>query len=282
MEKTLLLSLTVLFLSACSQPTPKTDKNIAINSFEECVAMGNSITDYYPEQCKTKDGLIFLRKSDSPKAPCAKEGEFISDVANIGPYECCEGLAENFDPSQGESARCQKPKNNIPKNCTNWFDGCNNCGTKDGELIMCTLMYCENPTKPKCLKFQDDTTENPAKIEPQDDVTPIACTMDYTPVCGTPYICLVSKFSKGNIPLECQYGKTYSNKCMMKGSNAVFRHDGECKKSEPKEFSEIPQNCTNWFDGCNNCKVMSDGGLACTKMACPENRGKPKCTKFKE
>lgn len=57
------------------------------------------------------------------------------------------------------------------------------------------------------------------------------------------------------------------------------------KKIEPKEDIqvEIPMNCETWFDGCNNCMVMDDGGLACTRKYCPDKSLKPsKCMQFKK
>ena len=49
------------------------------------------------------------------------------------------------------------------------------------------------------------------------------------------------------------------------------------------EVAEIPENCTSWFDGCNNCFV-NDGKIGgCTRMYCaPEMMKEPKCAKFNE
>lgn len=33
-------------------------------------------------------------------------------------------------------------QNEVPNNCTNWFDGCNNCLLIEGDLLACTLKYC--------------------------------------------------------------------------------------------------------------------------------------------
>ncbi len=41
-----------------------------------------------------------------------------------------------------------------PKNCISWFDGCNTCGAKDGEVTYCTQMACEAYQLPKCLKYK--------------------------------------------------------------------------------------------------------------------------------
>lgn len=54
------------------------------------------------------------------------------------------------------------------------------------------------------------------------------------------------------------------------------------------EFNEdpqpvIPETCTSWFDGCNNCFV-NDGELGgCTRKYCaPEVMQEPKCLEFAE
>jgi len=198
----------------------------------------------------------------------------------------------------------------IPRNCVNWFDGCNNCGAKDGKLTMCTEMACEKLAPSKCTKFAE---ENPAKICNEGDkqaciIMPngnkdcIAdaihvcrngkwkieggmpfkpfnekiCTMEYSPVCGeidTGIRCIQA-------PCPSFEQKTFSNNCMAKSAGAKVLYQGECKKEITKK-PIIPQNCTNWFDGCNNCMVMKDGGLACTKMMCFEKK-EAYCTKFKE
>lgn len=59
-------------------------------------------------------------------------------------------------------------------------------------------------------------------------VEPVACTLEYLPVCAIPSFCLISKFAEGSYPSECQHGKTYGNKCAMSADNAVFKYQGEC------------------------------------------------------
>ena len=104
-----------------------------------------------------------------------------------------------------------KITNNIPENCTNWFDGCNNCFVKDGKIGGCTRMACEKNEEAKCTQFADEN-------------------------------------------------KT-----------------GEVQPEEVK----IPENCTTWFDGCNNCTVKDGKAEACTLIYCEKN-AEPKCTQFKE
>lgn len=38
---------------------------LSINSFQECVAAGNPIMESYPEQCRTKDGRLFVNEEQS-------------------------------------------------------------------------------------------------------------------------------------------------------------------------------------------------------------------------
>jgi len=88
------------------------------------------------------------------------------------------------------------------------------------------------------------------------------------------------------------------------GCNNCFVEDGKvagCTKmycetpSEPKcmQFANtdekqdteattptIPENCTSWFDGCNNCSVKDGKADACTLMYC-ETPTEPKCNEFK-
>lgn len=49
-------------------------------------------------------------------------------------------------------------------NCESYFDGCNNCSVLDWKPNACTMMYCEKPVEPKCLKYKDEPTgmANPA------------------------------------------------------------------------------------------------------------------------
>lgn len=105
----------------------------------------------------------------------------------------------------------------IPENCTSWFDGCNTCFVKDGEIGGCTRMACEKNTEPKCTQFENEPAKE-AITTPEDT---------------------------------------------------------------NKEEVKIPENCTSWFDGCNNCTVKDWKADACTMMYCEKNT-EPKCNQFKE
>ena len=46
--------------------------------------------------------------------------------------------------------------NDIPNNCATWFDGCNTCSVTNGEVTICTMMYCYTQNDPYCMSI---TTE---------------------------------------------------------------------------------------------------------------------------
>lgn len=50
-------------------------------------------------------------------------------------------------------------------NCETYFDGCNNCSVRNWKPDACTMMYCETPQTPKCVKQISSTTiANPASV----------------------------------------------------------------------------------------------------------------------
>ena len=45
--------------------------------------------------------------------------------------------------------------NQIPSDCTLWYDGCNTCPVRDGILGGCTRMMCFREDNPHCLRYSD-------------------------------------------------------------------------------------------------------------------------------
>ena len=45
--------------------------------------------------------------------------------------------------------------NQIPSDCTLWYDGCNTCSVSDGILGGCTRMMCFREDNPHCLRYSD-------------------------------------------------------------------------------------------------------------------------------
>ena len=53
-----------------------------------------------------------------------------------------------------------------------------------------------------------------------------------------------------------------------------------CASYLPSNEQVVDDGCVSWFDGCNNCIVMDNGGLACTGMYCEEALDKPYCLQY--
>jgi hypothetical protein len=61
---------------------------------------------------------------------------------------------------------------------------------------------------------------------------PVACTMEYAPVCGQKTVCpaCTSSYPACMAPCSVQY-QTYSNQCMLGVDGATFVHSGTCTSS---------------------------------------------------
>ena len=58
-----------------------------------------------------------------------------------------EGIVFNINPPTNNL-------NTIPKTCSTWFDGCNNCQVTNGQIGACTRMMCFRMDNPRCLIFE--------------------------------------------------------------------------------------------------------------------------------
>ena len=60
------------------------------------------------------------------------------------------------DVINNSTSKSTSNKNNVPKECLEWFDGCNNCGRVGEEGIpVCTEMACSNYKEFKCTKWKE-------------------------------------------------------------------------------------------------------------------------------
>lgn len=49
------------------------------------------------------------------------------------------------------SGRTDAPTQSPPADCVSWFDGCNRCVVRDGQMVGCTRMMCVQTQAPRCL-----------------------------------------------------------------------------------------------------------------------------------
>lgn len=98
--------------------------------------------------------------------------------------------------------------------------------------------------------------------------TPVMCTMEYAPVCGTD--------QKGAY-------RTYGNSCTLGAEGGTYKHQGECTEAELSGKGYVPPaHCTAWFDGCNSCGKGPNGESYCTLKACVGDPAPGYCTSYEE
>ncbi len=136
------------------------------------------------------------------------------------------------------------PIDQLPANCIAYSDGCNVCSrntVKDQRL--CTLRACliDQTHAPVCTAYAAWSTSGA-----------VACTMDYTPVCGEVAVqCIQAPCP----PIK----ETFGNLCTLKAQwNATFLYNGECKVENP------PTACTMQYD-----PVCAEVTVQCFAAPCP-------------
>ena len=170
------------------------EKQECVRSWEE---NNTQIANPASEFCVNNGGKLEIKNSS--------QGDY--GICNFDDGSVCE----EWSFFRGE---CQKGDSKIDLTyCESYFDGCNTCFVENGKIGGCTMMFCEEPVEPKCLKEKQESVDE-VKI----------CTADYTPVCGVD-------------------GKTYSNKCSA--DKVEIAYEGECGQ---EAAMKTPLKCTREYN----------------------------------
>lgn len=79
---------------------------------------------------------------------------------------CIASAGYNWCALLGRCIRAWEESCDYPKNCLTWFDGCNSCQLVDGEIGLCTEMYCFAPETPYCSVPQPEVSIEPWLMNP--------------------------------------------------------------------------------------------------------------------
>ncbi|GBG29562.1 Hypothetical Protein FCC1311_057832 [Hondaea fermentalgiana] len=136
-----------------------------------------------------------------------------------------------------------------PRNCKTWFTGCNTCHRAlPGAQLACTRMMCHGSASPSSCRETFDETEM-AKLDASDEDI-VAVDIDDSArddEFDTPEIV---KPAPG---------------MMIRPKPLVSQPMRAVKKTSVS----APDDCRQWFDGCNTCTRNEVGAeLVCTRMAC--------------
>ena len=108
-------------------------------------------------------GKITVRETEYVVAQITIPDNQINDViisaqgklhcSDRGNKECDHPLTwyENDITFHLEQPKIASPES--PPNCASWFDGCNTCRVRDGNIYGCSMMMCFRQGNPHCLSF---------------------------------------------------------------------------------------------------------------------------------
>ncbi len=124
-----------------------------------------------------------------------------------------------------------------------------------------------NPNTIRCMAAMQSEIVAKAQIH----VGPQACTMEYSPVCGSkPIVCITTPCN----PIQ----QTYGNRCAMNADGATFLYEGACRSD-----MGVDSQCKAWFTGCTKFERAYPGGpekLVPTTNSCTSNSNAPRCVEY--
>ena len=171
-------------------------------------------------------------------------------------------------------------KDNLLKDCSLWFDGCNTCSVIDGKIARCTRQWCRRKKEAYCKTFVltadnlDENTEKkdsgatlpihgsqcgwPFKEDYNVDKTAISKCKIYETIdnCIKYQLDETQVFPPKILSCEkkanCVYAKQ-SPKCTTKYTD----NEVEAAKTATVTKTVDLTKCLTWWDGCNECPVYS-------------------------
>jgi hypothetical protein len=187
-------------------------------------------------------------------------------------------------PETESSYTSESWKTELPETCESFFDGCNTCRRMPDGGAGCTRMMCQTYEQPRCLDEESVPSEPESSLSSEDyigltieeaqqladqretsfrvveqDGQPLPATMDWRP---------------GRINARVENGMIVGYDIEGEGIENLPAADPAYDQNSWQEI--IPETCESFFDGCNQCQRMDDGGAGCTRMMC-QTYEQPRC-----
>lgn len=174
----------------------------------------------------------------------------------------------------------------IDDSCQVFFDGCNTCRRMSDGGAGCTRMMCQVYEQPRCM---DDEVASSSENENAEISVPdyIGLTVEEAQELaeqqGTSF--RVVEQDGQALPATMDWRPGRINASVE--NNIVIGFDVEGAETDNTSLVEseydmnswkglIDDSCQVFFDGCNTCQRMPDGGAGCTRMMC-QTYESPRC-----
>jgi hypothetical protein len=110
---------------------------LSVSNFDECVAAGNPVMESYPEQCRTKDGRLFINERQGVEVPQPPQGQIVPSGCAIA--GCSGQLCVSADEADEVFTTCEyRAEYACYENATCEIQSDGQCGwTQTAELTQC-------------------------------------------------------------------------------------------------------------------------------------------------